>query len=91
MGGGRRRPFRLRSGRADAVFVDYSIGDGSRAGAEVVREVRAKDPHLPLVAVAERADVTLASEAIAAGASDFLVRSEPLAERVATLPRSCAG
>jgi len=70
---------------ADAAFVDCTIGDGSRPGAEVVREVRAKDPNLPLVAVAERGDVTRASEAIAAGASDFLVRSEPLAERVATL------
>jgi DNA-binding NtrC family response regulator len=70
---------------ADAAFVDYAIGDGTRAGAEVIRDVREKDADLPLVAVAERGDVHVASEAIAAGASDFLVRSAPLGERVATL------
>jgi DNA-binding NtrC family response regulator len=51
----------------------------------VLRLVREIDETVPLVAVAERGDVDLASAATAAGASDLLVAGERLHERVATL------
>src|SRR5687767_5083724 len=70
---------------ADALFVDYFAGDGHRPGADVIQELRASHPDVPIVAVAERGDVKLAAEAVSAGATDFLVRGEPLAERVSTL------
>jgi DNA-binding NtrC family response regulator len=75
---------RLEDG-GDLVVVDYALGDGTHAGADLLRSIRGHDDHVPLIAVAERADVALASEAAAAGASDLLVRGEHLAERVATL------
>src|SRR5262245_32792169 len=67
---------------ADAILVDYTLGDGTRSGAELIRELRSSDADIPLVAVAERGDARLAAEAIAAGATDFLVRGEFLEERV---------
>jgi DNA-binding NtrC family response regulator len=69
----------------ELVLVDYLRGDGLRAGRDLVAFIRARDPELPVVAVAERGDVGLAAEAVKAGASDFLVRGEKLPERVATL------
>jgi len=69
----------------DLVFVAFPEGDGTANGAEMLRGVRAADPDLPAVAVAERGDVTLASRAVAAGASDFFVAGDHLGERVVTL------
>src|SRR5438128_2507398 len=51
----------------------------------VLRAVRAADETVPLVAIAERGDVDLASAAIQAGASDLLVLGERMQDRVATL------
>ena len=69
----------------DAIFVDLAAGDGVRDGSEVIRDLRASDPDVPLIAVSERGDVAKAKDAIAAGATDFLVRGEALDERVSTL------
>jgi DNA-binding NtrC family response regulator len=76
---------RLRSGEAcDLVVVDTFLGDGQRSGAEILRDVRALDRDLPIVVVAEAGDVESANRAIQGGATDFLVRSQHLAERVST-------
>ena len=48
-------------------------------------EIRARHRHLPVIMVAERADVDSVLEAVQAGATDFLVRGGRLAERVSTL------
>ena len=69
----------------DLAVVPVPEGDGEATGADVLRALRAKDPDLPLVAVAAQSDVALASESIAAGALDFLVCGDHLRERVATL------
>jgi len=72
-------------GDVDLVVVDFSIGDGERSGEEVIADLHALDPDLPIVAVAERGDVETAARAVEAGACDFLVRGTRLEERVATL------
>ncbi len=69
----------------DVVLVDYLAGDGRLRGGDLVRALRAVAESTPIVATAERGDVTTAAEAVQAGATDFLVRSEPLEERVVTL------
>jgi DNA-binding NtrC family response regulator len=69
----------------DLVLLDYLLGDGAEKGAGLVAKVRARDPDVPLIAVAEHGDVGLAAEAVQAGASDFMVRSDELGERVTTL------
>ncbi|HVQ25505.1 MAG TPA: sigma-54 dependent transcriptional regulator [Planctomycetota bacterium] len=71
----------------DLVLLDYLRGDGARNGREALIALRAQDPELAVIAVADRGDVGLAAEAVKAGASDFLVRGDKLDERVATLLR----
>jgi DNA-binding NtrC family response regulator len=67
------------------AVVDCLLGDGQRDGIAIIEELRERDPEMPLIAVAERGDVTLASRAVNQGATDFLVRGADLAERVTTL------
>jgi DNA-binding NtrC family response regulator len=75
-----------RDASLDLVVVPYAEGGQADAGAAgVVRNLRACDAELPVVAVACRGDVRLAAEAVAAGATDFLVRGDRLEERVRTL------
>jgi DNA-binding NtrC family response regulator len=69
----------------DLVLLDYLRSDGEQSAATLVQALRARDPDLPVIAVAERGDVGLAAETIRAGASDFFVRGENLVERVGTL------
>ena len=77
---------RLRSGLlCDLIVLDYFLGDGSEDGAVILRKVREEDGTVPVVAVAEKGDVESAGEAIAAGATDFLVRGGRLDKRVSTL------
>ncbi len=76
----------LRAGLAyHLVIIDADRGDGQRQGHEILTEARAFDHGLPLIAVAEKGDVRAASEAVAAGATDFLVRGPRLSDRVSTL------
>ncbi|RMG14489.1 MAG: sigma-54-dependent Fis family transcriptional regulator [Planctomycetota bacterium] len=76
-----------RSPGPEVVALDYVRGDGERAGAEVLRELHARWPSLPVVAVAERGDVDTALSAVRDGALDFLVRGDRLPDRVRTLVR----
>ncbi|MBN1671140.1 MAG: sigma-54-dependent Fis family transcriptional regulator [Kiritimatiellae bacterium] len=69
----------------DLVLVDYLLGDGRTKGGRLIRSIRRKWPELPLVAVAEKGDVRIASDAIQAGANDFMVRGGKLADRVRIL------
>ncbi|HBP21665.1 MAG TPA: Fis family transcriptional regulator, partial [Planctomycetes bacterium] len=76
-----------RRPRYEVVVVDYVLGDGHTSGADLLAELRAQDPLVPVVAVSERGDVDMAMSAVHAGATDFLVRGDRLAERVQTLVR----
>jgi len=77
---------RLRSGLPwDLAAVDCDLGDGQQGGLEVLAALRRAEPDLTIVAVAGSGDVGAASRAVAAGASDFLVRSGELGDRVRTL------
>ena len=69
----------------DLVVLDYLLGDGAVTGETLVESVRRDHPEIPIIAVAERADVALARQAVRAGATDLLVRSGELADRVETL------
>jgi DNA-binding NtrC family response regulator len=69
----------------DLVFVDCLLGDGQKSGKKILKSTRRKHRDLPIVAVAEEGDVDMASEAIEAGANDFMVRSGQLSSRVKIL------
>ncbi|MCB9595472.1 MAG: sigma-54-dependent Fis family transcriptional regulator [Sandaracinaceae bacterium] len=68
----------------DLVVLDFGLGDGVRDGRAVLAAVRARDAVIPVVVVAEEGGVDVAAEVVEAGATDFLVRSGRLEERVAT-------
>ncbi|MDP6358335.1 MAG: sigma-54 dependent transcriptional regulator [Planctomycetota bacterium] len=71
--------------RCDLVVIDIDLGDGRAGGATVLKRLKKRHPDLPVIAVAERGTIDSASEAIKAGASDFLVRGRNLHTRVTTL------
>lgn len=60
--------------------------DGQRySPARLIARIHAEVGKIPVVVVAEQGNVAAAAQAIAAGASDFLVCGERLGERIATL------
>lgn len=67
------------------VIIHAERGDGAGNGLTLVKQLREQWADLLIVAVADEGSVWTAAEAIAAGANDFLVRGEQLAERTATL------
>ena len=69
----------------DLIVVDYITGDGHCSGSRLIRDIRVASRDIPLVAVAVMGDVEIAAEAIKAGATDFMVRSGRLTDRVCTL------
>lgn len=56
-----------------------------RGRGSLIRRIRKVSLHAPVVVVAESGDVQTAAQAISAGATDFLVVGDRLAERAATL------
>ena len=74
----------IESEPPDLVVLDYHLGDGVVGGETSLREARARDRHVPIVVVTEEGGIEIAAEAIEAGATDLLVRSHRLQERVAT-------
>ncbi len=75
----------------DLVVVDFALGDGAQSGEEILAAVRERDADIPVVVVAEEGGIAIASRVIEAGATDFLVRSHRLEERVATQLRKISG
>ncbi len=69
----------------DLIVLDWHLGDGARSGPDLIADIHAVSPDMPVVAVAERGDVETAALAVNAGAADFLVRGPQLPERVNTL------
>jgi DNA-binding NtrC family response regulator len=73
------------SSEGTVVVIDRELGAGHKRGDQLVREFRERHPRVPVVLTAKSGDVESARDAVAAGATDFLVRGASLVERVATL------
>jgi DNA-binding NtrC family response regulator len=74
-----------RDASIDLVVVPFPQGDLQVEASQIVRGLREADAELAVVAVADRGDVRTAADAVAAGATDFLVRGDRLEDRVRTL------
>ncbi|MBN2162603.1 MAG: sigma-54-dependent Fis family transcriptional regulator [Pontiellaceae bacterium] len=69
----------------DMIMIDYAAGSETCTGSLLIRKIRKTSRDIPLIVTAIKGDVEIASEAIEAGATDFMVRSGRLADRVHTL------
>ncbi|MEA3037759.1 MAG: hypothetical protein QOE79_272, partial [Sphingomonadales bacterium] len=56
--------------KADAILLDHWLP--GEAGTELIREIRALAPELPLLVMTAQTSVAVAVDAMRAGASDFL-------------------
>jgi phosphoserine phosphatase RsbU/P len=65
---------RVAEGTIDVVLLDLSLPDSD--GLETCVRMHAQAPHIPIVVLTGHDDETLATEAIRAGAQDYLVKSE---------------
>ncbi|TYO98900.1 diguanylate cyclase (GGDEF)-like protein [Geothermobacter ehrlichii] len=73
---------KLLSNEADACLLDYRLG--SRTGLELLREAVAGGCEIPIIFLTGQSDREIDLEAMEAGASDYLVKSQlnaPLLER----------
>jgi DNA-binding response OmpR family regulator len=79
-------------GRSAAVILDWNLPD--RAGLELCRELRARDPLVAIVFLSERADEATIARGLDAGADDFIAqpfrRTEMLARLEAHVRKSAA-
>jgi two-component system chemotaxis response regulator CheY len=56
----------------DLILTDWNMP--GKTGVDVAREIRALDPHVPIVMVTTEAEKSRVLEAIQAGVSDYLVK-----------------
>ncbi|MFC6786653.1 ATP-binding protein [Halobaculum halobium] len=79
---------RFRDGGVHCVVSDYSMPGGS--GVDLLRSVRETEPEIPFVIFAETGSEQVASEAISAGVTDYIIEKavgtqhELLARKIAT-------
>lgn len=69
----------------DAVISDIYMPDGN--GLQVVRELRATNPKIPIILITAQGSLELAVEAVAEGASDFVAKPFEIAAIAALLRR----
>ncbi len=62
----------LATHRVDIVVLDLGLSDAQ--GLEAVRRTRAVAPHVPMVVLTDRDDVSLALQALQEGAQDYFVK-----------------
>ncbi|NOZ61757.1 MAG: sigma-54-dependent Fis family transcriptional regulator [Calditrichaeota bacterium] len=58
----------------DVVFLDYKLGKGTN-GLEVLKKIKKKFPHLPVIMITDFADVEIAVEAMKLGAFHYTSKS----------------
>jgi two-component system, chemotaxis family, chemotaxis protein CheY len=62
----------FQPGQFDMVLTDWNMP--GKTGLEVVREIRSRDPNVPIIMVTTEAEKGRVMEAIQAGVSDYLVK-----------------
>ena len=82
---GREAITALRAEAIDAVISDIFMPDGD--GLEVVRELRAVSPMMPIILMTAHGSLDLAVRAVAEGASDFIAKPFEMAAMMALLKR----
>lgn len=58
----------------DLITLDYSLPDGN--GAEVLEQIKAHNPAIPVVIISGQEEITIAIELLKLGATDYFVKNE---------------
>src|SRR5207253_4935130 len=75
----------MRGAHFDAIVSDIFMPDGN--GLEIVRELRAISPGIPIILITAQGSVELAVRAVAEGASDFIAKPFEIAALTALVRR----
>ena len=62
----------FQPGQFDMVLTDWNMP--GKSGLEVIREIRAEDPKVPIIMITTEAEKDRVVQAIQAGVSDYLVK-----------------
>ncbi len=76
---------RLRQEQPDVALLDYKLGDGTAL--ELIPQLRALDPDIPLVVLSGHGSIDLAVQAIKLGADQFLTKPVDLPVLLALIER----
>jgi DNA-binding NarL/FixJ family response regulator len=68
--------FAVAQGHPDVVIVDLSLGEGS--GLELIKDIHAQKPALPILVLTMHREEIYAARAIHAGASGFVMKNQPV-------------
>ncbi len=79
----------VRKTRPDAVIVDISLGAGS--GLELIKDLHAQYPDLPLLALSVHHENLYAERALDAGAMGYVMKREPVKRTLAALRKVLDG
>lgn len=75
--------------RPDVAIVDISLEEGS--GLELIKDIRARHPKLPVLALSMHHEDLYADRALRAGASGYVMKREPASAVIAALRRVLNG
>lgn len=75
--------------RPDVVIVDISLEEGS--GLDLIKDIHARQPKLPLLALSMHHEDLYAERSLRAGASGYLMKREPASAVVTALRRVLSG
>jgi DNA-binding NarL/FixJ family response regulator len=87
--GGRQALEHIGSLKADAVIVDLNLKDMS--GLDLIREIHAKRPELPILVLSMHEESLYAERALRAGAKGYLMKSEAVEKVAEALRQILAG
>lgn len=79
----------LEKYRPDVVIVDISLQDGS--GLDLVKDIHARQPKLPLLVLSMHHEDLYADRALQAGASGYVMKCEPVSMVLAALRKILLG
>ena len=75
--------------KPDAVIVDISLE--GRSGLELIKDLKARHPHLPVMALSMHDETLYAERALRAGAHGYVMKKESTKDMVAALRRVIEG
>src|SRR5262249_14735019 len=67
-------------GKFDLVILDYQLEEGD--GLALLRQIRTRDPMIPIIAISGVATKEIAVELVRAGADDYIEKQEPMGDRL---------